>query len=290
MAESLLILDTLDAIEGASLGWTDDDLILLALLLADDLSGADRYWRLIAPAGYTDLLTAVRVPSRAGLGPIGPNRPPIWFDVDEQRYGIGNRGYVQREALRNAIRKGISNAEGRAVRLTRSLVAGVLPIDQWQRQMAVEIKQASATFAVLGAGGAEGVSRRIIDDVGQRMTFQFKRLETYAKQIETREPIITPPSFERRPASYMRHTGTTHAEAERISHDEAGFIEELNQLYEAEHCTVSKKHPERPSCPSITEKGWQPIGTGVQIGSRACFFQCLCSWAFRKRPAIERNN
>ncbi len=58
MAEFLLIPDTLDAIEGESLGWTDDDLILLALLLAD-VSTADGYWRLIAPAGWADLVRGV---------------------------------------------------------------------------------------------------------------------------------------------------------------------------------------------------------------------------------------
>lgn len=285
MAETLTA-SPLDAVEGESLRWSDDEVLLLALLTASDLNRVDRYWRLIAPAGYAELIGAVRVPSRDQLVP----RPPVWFDIDAQRYGIGSRGYVQRDAYRNAVRKAISNAEGRAVRLTRSLVGGVIPIDQWQRAMAAEIRQAAAAFAVVGAGGPAGVSERIVDDVHKRLTFQFERLETYAKQIEQREPIITEPSLERRPAAYMRHTGTTHAEAERISHDEAGFLEEQNVLAPGEHCAPQKKHPELPDCPSLSAKGWVPIGTLPQVGSRVCRHQCLCSFIFRKRPPVERSN
>jgi hypothetical protein len=280
MAESLLI--PLSDVEGESLGWDDDDYLLLLALLASDVERADRYWRLIAPPGYEVLTRAARIPDRTALA-----SQSVWFDVDEQRYGL-RRSYIKRDAYRNAVRKAISNAEGRAVRLTRSLAAGALPVDQWQTAMATEIRQASAAFAVVGAGGPEGVTTRIIADVEKRLTFQFKRLEVYAKQLELKEPAVAR-TLESRPSAYMRHTGTTHAEAERISHDEAGFIEEMNVLSPADHCKARPKDT-LPDCPSLSEKGWQPIGTLAQVGSRICRMNCLCSFAFRKRPGRVSEN
>lgn len=264
-------------IEGRAQRRKRDELLLLALLSAGDLEGADTYWRSIAPKGYADLLAAERVTGRPRQA-----SPPVWFDVDAQRYGIGTRGYIVRSELRNAIRKAVSNAEARAVKLTKALRTGVMPIERWQDAMMVELKQASAAFASVGAGGPEGVSQRIVADVRERLTFQYERLQVYAKQIEEGAPNITLPSYELRPRAYMRHAGTTHPEAERISHEEAGFILEASILFPAEHCKPSKRHSEIPDCPSVAAKGFVPIGTLPQIGSRVCRFNCLCHFEFKK--------
>lgn len=274
-----LTAEPLADVEGESLGWADDDILLLALLLASDVSRADAYWRLIAPAGWLNLLSVPRFPEATPLGAS--------FIVEDQYYRIPSRGLTTRKqsrpVIRGVIRQAVANAESRAVNLARSLTSGVLPVDQWQRAMAAEIRQASATFAAVGAGGSAGVTDPIIEDARQRMEFQFKRLETYAKSIEQKEPAVAR-SIETRPTSYLRHAGmSTHAEAERISHETEGFLQEISILDpNADHCKPNKKRPDLLDCPTVSAKGWSAIGTLPQIGSRACFLGCRCHFEFRK--------
>jgi hypothetical protein len=154
--------------------------------------------------------------------------------------------------------------------LTKDLYQGGIRVEAWQTQVSDLIRTLHVSAAALGAGGWNRMTPTVRGRVGQRLRFQYERLEDFAKGIADRS--VSEPQALARGSMYANAGYSSWQEEVRAQAIIAGKRQERNVLGAAEHCS---------QCVEETNKGWVKIGTLVKIGARICLSNCRCRYLFQ---------
>lgn len=160
---------------------------------------------------------------------------------------------------------GLGN-EARAAALDR-----LAPVDEWAQRMA----GLSATSAlVAGALAAGGWSRLdvVAGDIEAHLLSELGYLDAFADDV-AQGRVPRDGRFARRAILYAAAGWGLYMLLRGREARRRGYGEEQNVLDPgAEHCQ---------GCVAETDRGWQPIGSLIPVGSRACRSNCRCRMEYR---------
>lgn len=183
-------------------------------------------------------------------------------------------GKVKR-AVDTVIRK--SSNEMRS--LAQDLADRKITLGAWQERFAAEMKNLHVSNAMAGAGGMRNMTQQDYGRVGQRLRFEYQRLELLAQALKRRE--FTEGELMNRVEMYVASGNTSYAGARGDAAVNAGFNEERNVLGNREkHCETGKG---RVGCLNLTRQGWVNIRTLTPVGQRRCISRCGCYIRYRRR-------
>lgn len=200
------------------------------------------------------------------------------YDLRAGRYRGEDGRFVAQSAIRGAVDDLADLSSERMATLTAELQAGTLSLADWQQRMMAEIKSAHVASAVAAHGGREQMSRSDWGFVGRQIRDQYGYLRQFAQQITDG----TQPLDGRLPARarlYGQASRSTYEAVRRRDERNRGMTEERNVLHGRDHCSL---------CPSLSARGWVPIGTLPPVGSRPCGQNDRCTISYRVAPAAEQ--
>lgn len=277
-------LPTIDAAETERRKRRREALLLLLLIGTDDIERAKEWWEGTG-LQHPDLLTDNRWefdPQRQLY--VGPHNHKITGD-DMKRISLGLSGESAEQDMRHV-----------SSRVARQ----AMPIERWQAEMATLTKNVYLTQSALAAGGFNALKPSDLERVSGHstadnpsLTFTFDKLADFGDAIEDNEPRAdSEAAITSRAALYAASSNGVYEEQRRASHGDATgddgkalWLFEKNILGDAEHCRDSEH---TVGCVTVTEAGWQPIGTLPKIGTRSCLANCRCTLVFSldgKEPA-----
>lgn len=156
-------------------------------------------------------------------------------------------------------------------RVTQAMINKTITLEQWQNQMAGLIKEQHIASAVAGRGSRELMTFRDWGQTGGRLSFQYNRLDNFARDIATGE--YSPAYIQARAKMYANATRTGYWDHYTQAHKEAGFTEERRVLNPAEHCE---------DCTYYSELNWMPLGSLPEPGDGSrCMVNCKCNKEYR---------
>lgn len=155
--------------------------------------------------------------------------------------------------------------------------AGHIDIQQWQRAMAENVRKMHIASAMIldgpdaaMLGFPDGRSRQSKMLVAS-MRYQMRRLDRFARQVYAgKQPLGA--SFVARIDLYAESSRGTGEEMRDGAAKDVGLTQERRILGVADHCN---------GCIEEAGKGWQPIGTLLEIGDAECRMRCKCRKEFR---------
>ncbi|HSW63417.1 MAG TPA: hypothetical protein VLH56_08915 [Dissulfurispiraceae bacterium] len=159
--------------------------------------------------------------------------------------------------------------------LSLQFKAGDITLREWHLGMERTIKNIHVASAAAARGGWAQMSKSDWGWVGQRVRFQYEKLDAFARQIE---------------AGTVKLNGRFLARADMYGQAGRATFEEMRRRYGrifkdavrerrvlspiADHCTAGQ----RPGCMDLAARGWQSIGVLPPIGAATCLTHCKCRW------------
>ena len=273
------------------LDWDSELVELLAEIAPQDAEGAKVWWEMYAPRLYAYLLEAWPVGDSMGL-----------------RDEVDIRGYLESQSMSNTQRillaagllfifaggryytikgiivprSGVVTATNKALlvnmpamqELCDKLRTGAISLRVWQTAMRNHIVQSNVAAGMAAAGGHMALTPQHIWQIQQRIHFQLVKLAAFALRIAAGMKLDG--TVCRLMKMYLNSARGTYHLIDGMIVLAAGFTEYRNVLGAGEeHCTGGG------SCPEVSDKGWQPVGTLTPIGARKCMSNCLCTWQYR---------
>jgi hypothetical protein len=169
--------------------------------------------------------------------------------------------------------------------LSEDMAARRITLGAWQERFAMELKNLHVASAMAGAGGLAQMTPADYGRVGQRLRFEYERLENFAQQLKGGN--YTHGQLRNRVEMYCAAGNVSFEAARRDGAQRGGFTEERNRLGRNEnHCQT--KHGIE-GCLDLAALSWVPIGTLPAPGHRVCKSRCMCSLQFRK-PKRRKGN
>jgi hypothetical protein len=245
-------------------------LALLALLNPADVSRVNSNWDRLAPKPWRGLTAAL--PS----SPLSAPAARFWFDPARIRFGLGTQGLIPPTAVRHALNIYLHRAAAELAQLTIATGRGIVPVSTWQDAMTSSIKDVQLVNAAVGRGGSLAIQPGDLREISQYIEYQLGRLDRFAVQLEQEVDIPTPDAAGERAAHYADSAISTYDRMRRHAAEDAEMTLERNLLGNAEHCRPDPRRPHIPDCPSLSRKGWVPIGTLAPVGERICLWNCKC--------------
>jgi hypothetical protein len=202
-----------------------------------------------------------------------PLTPAFTWSEASQRYRNQATGkFVAREVVRRALDTALDRSRNEVQRLSRALVNGDISIPTWQVSVAREVKSMHLASASLAKGGWAQMGPREFGAVGRKLRDEYGYLAKFAEQIKDGTQKLDGSLISRANLYAQGPRGTYHAIEARGMLDQ-GKAECRNVLGGSDHSCEG--------CLAETAKGWQPVGTLVEIGSRQCLSNCRCSIQYR---------
>lgn len=255
-------------------------LLALAAVSSLTIAMAWRMWELHTPPELRGILT--------GNG---------WtWDDAIQGYRGRDGQVIAGEKLKTLALK-ISDSIKRDMRKQAWLLGLGIPTFLWQYDFGSKVAGAFILMGALAAGGIEkltpGMQRVILGSERKPggLKYSISRLLRWRRQIDEKrdgpdEADVEPPGMttEARAGMYSDSAHVVFENVRVMSHELAKiangakrFLYYRNLLSPADHC---KDTQWTDGCLTVTEAGWQPIGTLPDIGARTCKNMCKCSWEF----------
>lgn len=178
--------------------------------------------------------------------------------------------FVSRVTIRRGVDELILASQRRITLASEELRTRIIDLAEWQVVMQEEIKLTQLMAEALLRGGWNQMTLADYGRVGQRTRVQYEYLDDFTQKLAA--GMRTDGNF----MNYAR----MYAAAARVGFEEgmqeqltiAGYSEEHNILYPAEHCD---------ECVEITARGWVPIGTNPPAGTRKCLANDMCTAEYR---------
>lgn len=149
---------------------------------------------------------------------------------------------------------------------------GNISLADWQMQMRAHIKDVHLAAAAAQRGGWDNMTQADFGRVGQRIRFQYERLDNFAKQIaDGTQPLNG--TFLVRANMYTEASIATFDRFQTNAFAVVGYDEEASFLEPGvKHCGL---------CESEAARGFVSIGTLIPIGERTCLTRDRCTKKFR---------
>ena len=196
----------------------------------------------------------------------------IW-DNDSGRYRSRATGrFVAESTIRNdlnrfnetIIRENLGS-------ITEKLINGNITLEQWQRRLANELKDAWRLNQMIGRGGKSQMTQADYGRLGGRLRFEYDRLNRLA--IEIKAGMLTEAQIRARVGLYANAPRVGFYDGVNAAKVAAGLTEMRRVLNPAEHC---------PDCEGYASEGWVPIGTLPMPGEKSqCLRNCKCTVEYR---------
>lgn len=190
---------------------------------------------------------------------------PYTYDNTTGQYFDGDRVVPPVEQLR-AIEKVIDDTKLRLAVLGQRRAEGTMPTLDWRIAVQNELKRAHIAAALVAHGGVNNLDPSTRGFVGSRLRTQYDFLSRLA--LDT-----GPGNFDGRAmtrlAMYASAAHNTYEAIRRRDAQTRGQAFERNLIDPAAaHCG---------ECVDLTGRGWVPVGTLPEPGSRTCLTNCRCS-------------
>lgn len=192
-------------------------------------------------------------------------KPPFAWSEASRFYLDAEGKAVSWELVRSVHRNLQTQARSQATALSENLLAGRIPLAQWQSDMARLVKLAHGAAACLVLGGWSAVQ---VDDwsrVSAQVAGQLPFLQGFAMQLQMGLPIDG--RFWARLAQYPLSMKRTWHSLTGLEMLKRGYDLEINILGGTESCD---------ECLEMAELEWVPQGTLIEIGDRQCLNYCDC--------------
>lgn len=198
------------------------------------------------------------------------------WDEAAGRYRQPGGRFVSRLQVRTALDEAIA-ARGERMRvLAEQLRAREISVPRWELEMRGLIKDVHLYSAAAARGGWAQLTQADYGRVGQRVRFQYERLNRFAGELRRRKnPLPLDGRFLRRVELYAQAGRGTYHAIEGLEMDARGFDEERNIRHAGDSCTGER------GCIEQSRRGWVPRGTLIPIGQRTCLTSCRCRKRYR---------
>jgi len=191
----------------------------------------------------------------------------------------GTGKIVKASTVLSAMETQISQSQAAVTNVSEQLAGGEIGLSEWQVAMRGQLTIIHTQTAALAKGGWASMAPADWGAVGQITAKQSFYLQRFAQQIQSGKQSLTnlagktSGQFLRRADLYAQAgNGTYHKMNDRIARQK-GLSEERRILdSQANHCTC---------CEGEAARGWQPIGSLVEIGGCTCNQKCRCSKEYR---------
>lgn len=196
------------------------------------------------------------------------------WDTKTQRYRQRNAdgslgSFVSRKQINQLSERHLETYKPELRAIAQDLIDGKNGLAAWELKTAEKLKQGHIQSWALGRGGVDRLTSRDYGLIGARVKEQYIYLRRFAQSIRSGE--LTEAQILARVELYAEALYPTQQAAQTEGHKQNGFDWERNILSPGENCV---------GCQAESSKGWQPIGSGVPIGSRNCLVRCRCHWEY----------
>lgn len=206
-----------------------------------------------------------------------PEKPTFAWDDRANRYRDALSGrFVSGRAVQEWTNLVINAGEDRVARLTGALYNGNINIREWQSAMVQEIRTLHKAAAKAAVGGDAQMNAHYWGEVGSELKKQYRALENFANQIIQHVADGTPYTQKQLLARARMYERAAHDMFEKLKREmfiAHGWQLERRILGQAEHCD---------ECVEEAGKGWQPIGTLLEIGDTQCMTNCMCHFEYQR--------
>lgn len=200
-------------------------------------------------------------------------RGAFGWNAASQRYtDLASGRFVPHAAVSRAIggpNGVIVNARIEIERLAEQVTDGTIEIGEWQERMAGAVKNLDVATMAAGKGGIAQLTQRDYGLAGQRLRFDYARLEQFARDIEAGR--IRGNAIANRARLYANRRNGVFENTRRDAAAEV-FTEERRVMTPGENCKT---------CVEQARLKWQPLGTLNKIGDSLCKMNCRCVFRFR---------
>lgn len=275
----------------------EDELLLLALLMLDDVEAGAAEWQRLAPDPFKGLAQAqLASPKFPNIPEARATAKAPAFDPRTLEFVRVTGEVIPGEDVRLAALRAIAKAQAEFVRQTVSMEFGATELEDWFLDMIARVKRLHMALAIVGVGGklqmppaqlVRSVERiptdlAEVETLADSLAYHLAKLYGFAVAIETAQHgADNAIAIERRILLYGESAYGGFEGARRVAAIVAGFTHEENILAHSEHCKAEDGDPTE-DCPTQTDKGVVPIGGLVPIGQRICAMRCRCSYRFSR--------
>lgn len=243
-----------------------------------DAQRAREMWKRHAPRIYTDLINAPLL--GAGVSAIY-----LWDAQRRQYYQSRMKRYIEPlELRRRAIDPFLNSVRLDMRDVSARLQRGDISLADWQVEMMYLTKYSQMAAALIANGGIGNTSPSDYLMIAAFVLAMLVFLQNFAVQIETGEQVIN---------GLLLSRADLYAWAGRDAYEEmrryemrvyAGMTLERRVLDpEANHCVpdVRPNGEYWESCPELSAKGWQPIGSLPRLMDTPCRSKCKCHYEYK---------
>lgn len=187
--------------------------------------------------------------------------------------------FVKELQVRADLDKYIDAKNTRLDALANQLRNREISLADWQLQMRNEMRLMHNNAAMVAKGGRDQMTYADWGRVGQRLRFQYGKLDDWARDIGSgKAPIDGRLNWRAR--LYGQAARGTYEQQRRAMAAEKGNDEEMRILHAKESCTG-------PTGCTTFAGYWAPIGTLPNIGDLDCAGNCQCTMLFRVSSRSE---
>lgn len=191
----------------------------------------------------------------------------VW-DERSGRYRQPSGRFVSRLQVRTALDEAIAARGERMRELAEQLRTRKISVRAWEISMRGEIKAVHLYSAAAARGGWAQLTQADYGRVGQRVRFQYERLNRFAGELRRRKnPLPLDGRFLRRVQLYAQAGRGTFYVVDGLEAAARGLDEERNIRHASDSCA---------GCIAATRRGWVPQGTLPLVGTRDCLTACKC--------------
>lgn len=214
---------------------------------------------------------------------VNPRSVYTW-DADALRYRSPSGRFVSQKAIKQALTTYVRRVQKEIERLAGEVVAGRIPVDEWQRLTANLVKSAHLANAAAARGGWAQMDARAFGKIGSDLKFQYTKLRAFAKEVAAGK--LTADAIVDRAGMYARSASGAYERSRFDLHDDLAAtgvaVQMRNVLGKGEHCKAGNG---RPGCLEEAARGWVPLGELSLPGERRCLARCLCRVEYKTRKS-----
>lgn len=200
-----------------------------------------------------------------------PGLPEFRWNQVARRYIDYQGRFVSEARIRSALDTYIDAQIATAKNVSIELANGNLTLGEWRTQMRVVSKNTNLAGGALERGGWYNMSNSDFGKVGRKIRDEYGYIENFASEIASgNQPLDG--TLWNRATLYGDQGRVTYYDFADDTATQMGMDEESSRRTPADSCN---------SCIDEENKGWQPRGEIIPIGSRTCLSRCHCFMRYR---------
>lgn len=191
-------------------------------------------------------------------------------------YRDGNGNPILSPAIDLLIASEVGRLEAELKSIARRLTEDKLTIPEWEKAMAIALKESHIRMAILASGGKAQTVANSYLIAGRRLREEYRNLDNFARDLK--EGKLSVKQSIARAGLYAQSARQTYCE---VHHANKMFVEGFGLAMrrldpDADHC---------PQCPTHSTRGqYVPVEQIVPIGARCdCRGRCRCQIIYRRR-------